>query len=297
MRLITATILMFASLGCVRGPNVDEIDRSRREFELAAALHDEQNIPGAVGHLRQALELNPNNPEAHLLTALIEYGRRNFPVAEEHAARGVALLVEQRREGATLAEARNVLGVILIDREKYDEAEVVLRESAMDAMNTSPHLAWGNLGLAELQAGRPEGALESLSEAVRLQPRFCVGYHRMGRAFYELERWEEAERALVASLEADEVCADMPQLQNAWRLRAEVRAQLGRHRAAVGDLERCVAISANTADGAVCQRLLNSTSMERPEPEEEVPFVEVPEEAGSAFDETPDSASATEATP
>lgn len=265
---------------------MQDIDRSRREFELAAALHDEQNIPGAVGHLRQALELNPDNPEAHLLTALIEYGRRNFPVAEEHAARGVELLVEQEREGATLAEARNVLGVILIDRDKYEEAEVVLRESAMDAMNTSPHLAWGNLGLAELEAGRPESALESLSEAVRIQPRFCVGYHRMGRAFYELERWEESEQALVAALEADEVCADMPQLQNAWRLRAEVRAQLGRHRDAVGDLERCVALAGDTPDGAVCQRLLNTTSQEEPQIEEEVPFVEVPD---SELVDVPDS--------
>ena len=261
MRQTTTTLLMCLMLGCVRGPSMEDVDRSRREFELAAALHDEQNIPGAVSRLRRALDLNPENPEAHLLFALIEYGRRNLPVAEEHAARGVALLIEQERQGATLAEARNVYGVILIDHEKYAEAEPVLRASAMDAMNTSPHLAWGNLGLAQIESGEPEAALESLSEAVRIQPRFCVGYHRMGTAFYELERWEEAEQALVASLEADEVCADMPQLQNAWRLRAEVRAQLGRHRDAVGDLERCVSLNADSPDGQVCQRLLDSTTV------------------------------------
>ena len=32
----------------------------------------------------------------------------------------------------------------------------------------------------------------------------------------------------MRAIEADEACADAPQLQGAWRLRGEVRARLGR---------------------------------------------------------------------
>ncbi|MEM7605516.1 MAG: tetratricopeptide repeat protein [Myxococcota bacterium] len=260
MRLTSLLLLLSLALGCPRGPSAEDTTRSRREFELAAAMHDEGNIPGAVGHLRQSIELDPENPEAYLLLGLIEYGRGNTADAETHARRGVELLVLQERQGATLAEARNVLGVILIDRGKSEEAREVLELSANDSMNTSPHLAWGNLGLAQLESGDPEGAIESLREAVTTQPRFCVGYHRLGRAYYELERWDEADQALVLAVEADEVCADLPALQNAWRLRAEVRAQLGRHSDAVGDLERCVALGPNTEDGRTCQRLLDGAT-------------------------------------
>ncbi len=262
MRIFLPIALLLMATGCFPGPSGVDVDRSFREFQLASALHAEQNIPGAITHLRRALELDDENAEAHILFGLIHYGRNNLPLAEEHCQRGVDLLVEHERPGATLAEARNVLGVILIDREKYEEATVVLEASAMDGMNTAPHLAWGNLGLAQLKLGRHQEALESLSESVRIQARFCVGYHRMGQAFYELERWEEAEQALIAALEADEVCEEMPSLQNAWRLRAEVRAQLGRHRDAVSDLERCVAFGTSTRDGAACQRLLDSTAAE-----------------------------------
>lgn len=264
--LVFLTLVPVNLSACVHGPSVDDVERSRREFELAAALHDERNTPGAVGHLRRAIELDPENPEAHLLYGLIEYERRNLPVAEDEVRRGVTLLEEQERDGATLAEARNVLGVILIERGKRADAEEVLRRSAMDPMNTSPHLAWGNLGLALLEQGQAEEAVEPLTESVRIQPRFCVGYHRLGRALYELERYEPAEEALIRALEVDEVCGEMPQMQNAWRLRAQVRAHLGHHVDAIGDLEQCVALGRDTEDGQACQRLLDGASRPNPNP-------------------------------
>lgn len=242
------------------GGSEDDILRSRRELELAAALQQENNIPGAIGHLRTALELDEDNAEAHLLLAVIQHtSRNNGALAETHAREGVRLLEEAERHGSTLAEARNILGTILVARGKYDEAFEELRRSAMDDMNTSPHLAWGNLGLAYLDAGRPRDAIEPLTEAVRSQPRFCVGYHRLGRAYWETDQIEQAEAALVHALEADDTCMDNPLLQNAWRLRGEARAQLGRRDEALSDLERCVALGSQTEDGRACQRLLDAS--------------------------------------
>ncbi len=152
-------------------------------------------------------------------------------------------------------------------RGNYEEATQELRRSAMDDMNTSPHLAWGNLGLAYLEAGRPREAIEPLTEAVRNQPRFCVGYHRLGRAYWETDQIEQAELALGHALEADETCADNPLLQNAWRLRGEARAQLGRRDDALADLERCVALGSSTEDGRACQRLLDGADRPPESPE------------------------------
>jgi tetratricopeptide (TPR) repeat protein len=253
-----ASFVLPAFAGCVGSTSGADVERSRRELELAAALHEENNVPAAIGHLREALELDSENAEAHLLLAMIHAQRGNTPVAETHAREGVDLLVAQERQGATLAEARNLLGNVLLQRGKHDEAATVLLAAATDEMNTAPHLAWGTLGRVYLEQGRPAEAIEPLRNAVQVQPRFCVGHHFLGRALFELGRFEDAEHALVAALEADPSCADAPQLQNAWRLRGETRARLGRHADAVSDLERCAALGPDTQDGRACQRLLDT---------------------------------------
>lgn len=259
--LVTVGCLVATTaIGCVRGSSSADVDRSRRELELAAALHEEGNVPGTIGHLRQALDIDPENAEAHLLMAMIQAQRGNTPVAETHAREGVDLLVAQERQGATLAEARNLMGNVLLERGKHEEAAEVLLLAATDEMNTAPHLAWGNLGRVFLEWSRPAQAIEPLRNAVQVQPRFCVGHHLLGRAYFEMGRLDEAEGALVNALEADPTCADAPQLQSAWRLRGETRARLGRHADAVADLERCVALGAESPDGRACQRLLDAAA-------------------------------------
>ena len=130
-----------------------------REYDLARGLREEGNVPSALQHLRTSIALDPENAEAFLLLGWIHYERSNYPAAEENLQRGVDLLVRQDRLGSTLAEARNLLGVTLIERGRYDDAIRVLRASALDDMNTAPHLAWGNLGLAQSRKGEREAAI------------------------------------------------------------------------------------------------------------------------------------------
>ncbi len=239
------------------GASPADLERSSREFELAASLHREGNQPSAIEHLRRAIELDEANAEAHILLGVIQYERRNLPSAEENVRNGIHQLEVQERAGATLAESRNMLGVILLDSAQYDAAAEVLRLSAMDEMNRAPHLAWGNLGLARLEQERYDEAMESLQAAVRAQPRFCIGYFRMGRAYFEQNDMERAEQALNQALEADEECGNSPFLQGAWRMRGEVRARLGHRDEALADFVRCVELGQNTEDATACQRFLD----------------------------------------
>lgn len=234
-------------------------ERSFREFQLAASLRDEGQTASAIEHLRKALELDSSNAEAHLLLGFIQMERRDYANAEQHLSAGIKLLEKQKRGGSTLAEARNIYGLCLMELGRYDEAIVVLRQSAEDELNTAPHLAWGNLGLAQLNVREYQEAVTSTMEAVRLQPRFCVGYFTMGQALWHLQQLKDAERALVSALQADPSCAKSPQLQGAWRLRGEVRARLGHRQDAVADLERCVELDPYSNDGRMCQTLLEDS--------------------------------------
>ncbi|MDH4282296.1 MAG: tetratricopeptide repeat protein [Myxococcales bacterium] len=253
--------LASVALGCATtsGARTPEAERSYREFQLAASLRDEGQTPAAIEHLREAIDLDQNNAEAHLLLGFIQMERRDYQNAEEHLSTAIKLLEKQKRGGATLAEARNIFGLCLIELERYDEALLVLRQSATDELNTAPHLAWGNLGLAQFRLGEYEEAVRSTMEAVRIEPRFCVGYYTMGEALWRLRQLKDAERALVSAIEADPSCASDRRLQGAWRLRGEVRAELGHRRDAVADLERCVELDPYSNDGRMCQTLLEDS--------------------------------------
>jgi tetratricopeptide (TPR) repeat protein len=248
-------------MGCVTtsAAGTPDGERSYREFQLAASLRDEGQTASAIEHLRKALELDPENAEAHLLLGFIQMERRTYQNAEPHLATAIELLEKQQSGGSTLAEARNIYGLCLMELGRYEEAVAVLRESASDELNSAPHLAWGNLGLAQFHLAEYQETVTSTMEAVRIQPRFCVGYYTMARAFWRLQQLKDAERALVGALEADPSCSDSVELQGAWRLRGEVRARLGHRRDAVADLERCVELDPYSNDGRMCQTLLEDS--------------------------------------
>lgn len=229
-----------------------------REFQLAATLREEGNTAAAVEHLRKSLDLDPQNAHAHALMGFIHMERKDFQSAQTHLKEAVALLEGRDGVGSgrTVAEIRNWQGLALIELERYDQAVEVLRASASDLTNTAPHLAWGNLGLAYLETGEYEAALQALEQAVQVQPRFCVGYYRMGRVHFEREALPEAAEALTKALEADEMCEEG--YQEAWRLRGEVRARLGQREQAVRDFERCVELAPKTEDGRACRRFLGA---------------------------------------
>lgn len=251
-------MLALLAVGCATTSSTGTPDgeRSYREFQLAASLRDEGQTAAAIEHLRKALELDPNNAEAHLLLGFIQMERRDYENAERELSTSIKLLQKQEREGSILAEARNIYGLCLIELGRYEDAVETLRESASDELNAAPHLAWGNLALAQFHLGEYQEAVKSTMEAVRIQPRFCVGYYTMGRALWQLQQFREAERALVSALEADPACGDSRELQGAWRLRGEVRARLGHRQDAIDDLERCVELDPYSNDGRMCQSLL-----------------------------------------
>jgi type IV pilus assembly protein PilF len=256
-----ASLLLTCSLmACATGPSQEEtVERSMREYQLAVGLRGEGNTPAAREHVRVALELDPENAEAILFLGYLDIERQEFLVAEQHLREGIRLLVEQERLASALAEARNLLGLVLLEQGRTDEAIEILRLSATDAMNVSPHLAWGNIGLALLRKQDYPGALAALEQAVAIQPRFCVGFARIGEVLVAQENYEGAEQALSRALEADPTCATHAGLQNAWRLRGEARAHLGHREDAITDFERCVELAPSTQEGARCQAFLDGT--------------------------------------
>ncbi len=258
IRGLALSALLFGATfagGCGAGSE-EEVERSMREFQLAASLRDEGNVASSIEHLHRAIELDPENARAHLLLGYIHDSRRDFHEAERYLREGIRLLEEQPEQRSTLAEAKNMLGGVLLNQHRVDEAIPLFRASASDIQNGAPYHAWANLGRAFQEKGDHDAAIEALTEAVRLEPRFCLGHYLMGHSLFATRQYPLAEEALTRAIESDARCESF---QEAFRLRGETRAQLGHREDAIGDFERCVELGSRNEAGLACRRFLEES--------------------------------------
>lgn len=246
------------AIGCGAGITREQVEHGEREYRLGVGLWGEQNAAGAFEHLLRAIELDPDNAEAHhFLGNLFWIVRHDYDRAEQHFRE--ALRANQVAPGPAGLEAdvKNSLGVLYINAGRHEDAVTILREAASDLMNRQPAVSWANLGWAYHEAGQNERALEALNQAVQMSPQLCLGWYRLGQVRAAREEWDAAVHALDRGLEVeDETCS---RLQVAWRLRGEIHARLQHRDEALRDLERCVELSADTDDGQACRRLLEAT--------------------------------------
>lgn len=256
---------------CPGGPSDEDLNRSRTEYELGVGLYNESNIAGAFQHLQEAIRLDPENIEAHTVLGTLHMLRGENDQAERHLRTAIETNTRLGASGlpALTPDAYNTLGVLYINAHRYDDAVTALRSATGDLMNRTPHLAWGNLGWVFYEMHDYQQAMESLQQAVRLQPQFCNGWFRIGQVFFaqgqlagesqpggDPNGFAHADEALTHALEVDR--PECAALQDAWLLRGEARARLQRRDEAVQDFERCVELDPNTEAGRSCAGLLST---------------------------------------
>jgi Flp pilus assembly protein TadD len=152
-------------------------------FGLGTALLDLGRAEQAAEALRRAVEISPNDPEAHnnLANALAELGEGE--AAESGYLSALALRPDY-------AEAHMNLGILLARSGRDSEAEGCYRT----AVATDPDFLAARLQLARYlrRVGRPEQALKALREATALHPDHAEAQNDLGRCLVELGRSEEA---------------------------------------------------------------------------------------------------------
>jgi tetratricopeptide (TPR) repeat protein len=190
-------------------------------FQHGHALFDQRRYREAEAAYRDALRLQPGDPEAHnnlgvvLCDGLHEYEeaetafrdalrlRPDYPMA--HTNLGVALGNQGRYREAEAAYrealrlqpdlplAHSDLGKALSDQSRYKEAVVACRE----ALRLQPDLpeAHNNLGAALIHQGHYREAEAACREAIRLKPDFPLAHSNLGQVLDGQSRYPEAEAA------------------------------------------------------------------------------------------------------
>jgi Flp pilus assembly protein TadD len=209
-------------------------DAFAARVSLAVALRHLGRPDEAELHLRRAVGERPDGAEglANLGMLLLESGREaeaaplldralalrpDLVAVREAAARAHHATGEARRiagapddaersyrRALALSPARletlDNLGALLAQRGRPREAVPMLAQAAALAPDSPVTLA--NLGRALLAEGRPRDALAPLARALELAPSAHIWSDR-GEALRRLERWEEAQSALLVATQID----------------------------------------------------------------------------------------------
>ena len=254
----TAFVLATA-VGCTaRGANTplpDPEHQSIAEFNLGLDAVNHGDFRVALAHALRAVEFDDKNARAADLVAIVYLGFCNglrgfedpdcrLADAERYARRTVKL-------APTYPDGKNLLGEVLIDEKRYPEAIEVLRPLTTDPSYTSIHLAWGNLGWAQVLSGDVDGGIVSLKNAVT-EPRFCVGFYRLAIAYEKKGDLPQADANLSNAVDGD-ACKNF---QDAFEERGKVRLMLGQAELARADFERCRGLNPDTLTGKRCTQSL-----------------------------------------
>jgi type IV pilus assembly protein PilF len=264
VRCGTALLALVFAAGCggdkkgAQQPGAQSVERqSEAEYDVARDFFQKGQPRAALDHAQKAVALNEDNDKAQYLVAAIHLSFCTGPLGFQGPDCRLPE-VEKYARGALKAnpefrDATNLLGQVLINQNRYKEAIAVLEPLTRDPAYVHPYFAWGNLGWAQVLDGQLDAGIASLKNAVT-EPRFCVGYYRLGVAHEKKGELALAETAFTSAVSVpDPQCEN---LQDAWEARARIRVRLGRPAEARQDYERCRDISDETPTGRSCVKQL-----------------------------------------
>ncbi len=227
--------------------------QAEAEYDMAREVFYRGDWRVALDHARRSVALDPQNAKALYFVSVVHAA---FCLGDEGLSAPDCKIAEAelyaRRSvdaDAKLKDAKNLLGQILILRGQNQEAMTVLKPLTEDPSYIASHLAWGNYGWAQVQLGDYDGAIRSLSQAV-VQPKFCVGYFRLGVAYSKKGDLPHAGESFTRAIEVDS--PDCKAMQQAWQSRGEVREQSQDLRGALSDFKRCTDLGPKTPSGVAC---------------------------------------------
>ncbi len=157
-----AVLLLGGCVTTIDGPDrkpSSQVDRLNAHLNLGRGYLRKKDYAGARTPLENALQTDPDSPEAHVLMAILNEGEEEMVLAEQQYLRALKLAPDYPM-------ALSNYGRFLHGEGRLDEALVYLRKSVNENGYSGRALAYQNLGMAELQAGNTELAQDAFLRAL-----------------------------------------------------------------------------------------------------------------------------------
>ncbi|MET0048354.1 MAG: type IV pilus biogenesis/stability protein PilW [Sedimenticola sp.] len=171
--------------------------------QLAVAYMNKGQLDVALTKARQALAVEPNNPSAHNVIALLYDRLGERGLAEHHYQKGIGLAPRN-------SYLRNAYGTFLCAQKRFDDANHQFMEALSNPLYKTPEVALTNAGICAKRIPDAVKAESYLRQALERNPRFSValgqmaqisldkGEHLSSRAY--LQRYLEVSQHTAATL-------------------------------------------------------------------------------------------------
>lgn len=244
-------------------------DASEKRFLLGADYFNKGLTGPALEELLKAVELNPQNPDAHNLLGLLFL--RKAAESEELSTRnqclkGEALKLEREETDrqfskadeefkkalenrANFSEAFNNRSVVALHFGRTQEAIDFAEKALTNIVYHDPWAAQGNLGQAYLAKRDLVRAAKALRQALFEQPKFCVGRFRLAKVYYEQKEFDKAAEEVKQVVE-DKACP----IQEAFHLAGLVALRQQDRTRAEELFSKCVALAPKSCVAQECRQ-------------------------------------------
>ncbi|MBV8278300.1 MAG: tetratricopeptide repeat protein [Verrucomicrobia bacterium] len=152
-------------------------------YNLGLVLFRNGQLDKAIAQYQKGLEINPNYVQAHnnLGNALFQKGQLDEAVAQFQKALEINL---------NYAEAHNNLGIALFQKGQLDEA-VAQFQKALE-INFNYAEAHSNLGLVLFRKGQLDEAIAQYQKALEIDPNYVQAHYNLGNALSQKGQLDEA---------------------------------------------------------------------------------------------------------
>ncbi len=229
-------------------PLLDGGNPDAQTLELASSAHEQAgNTPEAVSALRQAILLDPRNPNLYIDFANLSLDHQSFQVGVNVITEGISL----QPKSASLYLARGVLNVQLAD---YEKAEADF-ETAHE-LDPSQSLSTAAQGLLAAQQNNLDAALGAVQ--AKLARKRDDAYLLYLQADFLAQKGAEpgTPEFQTALLSAKRAIALQPSLGDARGVLAKLYMQSGQYREAAGQCRQALEI--NPKDQTAVYRLIQA---------------------------------------
>ena len=198
--------------------------------QRANAYYDLEEYQQAIEDYTKAIQLNPNYINAYFNRGLARYDAQDLPGAIADYSKVIELQPQD-------ADAYYKRGLAQYDQENYQKAVDDYSE-AVRLQSDNPQ-AYRSRGIARVSAGDLQGGLADYTEAIRLDPKNILAYYDRGRARFHLGDYQGA------LADYDRVIELQPENRYVYGNRCSTQINLGEHRAAIDDCTQALELQAN----------------------------------------------------
>jgi Tfp pilus assembly protein PilF len=188
MRFFIFSLAAFCLSACTSWSTTDT-EKADLHLRVGTSLLENGNFPQALSELLAAEELDSGNPAIQNNLGLVYFARGKNEIAVVHLRKALELK-------ANYTDAKINLGRVLIEEEKFLEADRWLNDSAQDLTYTSPQKPLLNLGLSAFRQRKFKDARRDLVKSLEYKRDDCLAQTLYGRSLYELKEFPSAAQTL-----------------------------------------------------------------------------------------------------